>query len=88
LLFFGNGLGIVSRAKVFNDTPRGFSEAISSTGRFADGWQGYFDADRSDASLNPAGTTNWENRRTRTLQRKRTYFWGLAGDPTLLIRYH
>jgi hypothetical protein len=80
MLFFANGLGMMARAKVFNDTPRGFAEAIAGTKRFADGWRAYYDVDRNDATLNPIAALTWENRRTRSLQRKRTYFWGLLGD--------
>ncbi|HMJ11314.1 MAG TPA: hypothetical protein VK524_07885, partial [Polyangiaceae bacterium] len=87
MLFYANGLGMLARAKVFNDTPRNVTETIASTKRFAAGLSGYFNADASDATLNPAGTTDPANRRTRTLQRKRTYFWGLLGDATLLIKY-
>ncbi|HMJ09923.1 MAG TPA: hypothetical protein VK524_00890 [Polyangiaceae bacterium] len=47
----------------------------------------YFNVDAADPNLNPSGTTDWANRRTRTLQRKRAYYWGLLGDATLLIRY-
>ncbi len=88
MLFYANGLGMLARAKVFNDTPRGATEAINSNGkRFAASLKGYFTTDAADANLNPNGTTDWANRRTRTLQRKRTYFWGLLGDATLNIRY-
>jgi hypothetical protein len=88
MLFYASGLGMLARAKVFNDTPRGATEAINSSGkRFAASLRGYFDADAADAGLNPNGTTDWANRRTRTLQRKRTYFWGMLGDATLNIRY-
>ncbi|MDQ2645555.1 MAG: hypothetical protein M3020_17185 [Myxococcota bacterium] len=87
MLFYANGLGMAARAKVFNDTPRKFTETIATAKRFAAGLSGYYTADASDAALNPNGASNWPDRRTRTLQRKRTYFWGLLGDPTLRIKY-
>jgi hypothetical protein len=87
MLFYANGLGMAARAKVFNDTPRKFTETIASAKRFAAGLAGYYTADSQDAALNPNGASNWPDRRTRTLQRKRTYFWGLLGDPTLRIKY-
>jgi hypothetical protein len=87
MLFYANGLGMAARAKVFNDTPRKFTETIASAKRFAAGLSGYYSADAADAALNPNGAGTWPDRRTRTLQRKRTYFWGLLGDPTLRIKY-
>jgi hypothetical protein len=87
MLFYANGLGMAARAKVFNDTPRKFTETIASAKRFAAGLAGYYTADSQDPALNPNGASSWPDRRTRTLQRKRTYFWGLLGDPTLRIKY-
>jgi hypothetical protein len=87
MLFYANDLGMLARAKVFNDTPRGFTDTVATSKRFAAGLRGYYNADAADAGLNPAGATDPANRRTRTLQRKRTYFWGLLGDATLLIKY-
>jgi hypothetical protein len=86
--FYANGHGMLARAKVFNDTPKNFTETVVRDKRFAAGLRGYFQADSADPNLNPHTAPDWANRRTRTLQRKRTYFWGLLGDPTLRIKYH
>ena len=89
LMFYANGLGLMARNKVFNDTPDGFSQAIkASGGRFGYGWTGYFHKDAANVGLdertvNPASAA----RRTRTFQRKRSYFWNTIGDPTLKLRY-
>jgi hypothetical protein len=93
LMFYANGLGLMARNKVFNDTPAGFAQAIKATGgRFSAGWAAYFDADAANAGLNeravdPTVVQPGSDRRWRTLQRKRSYFWSLIGDPALRIRY-
>jgi hypothetical protein len=89
LMFYANGLGLMARNKVFNDTPDGFSQAIkASGGRFGYGWVGYFQKDAANVGLDErtANPTS-PDRRTRTLQRKRSYFWNTIGDPTLKLRY-
>lgn len=92
LMFFANGLGLMARNKVFNDTPSGFYDAVRSTGRFGYGWQAYFVAEAAAAALNertsdPTVVSPGSDRRWRSLQRKRSYFWNTIGDPTLKIRY-
>jgi hypothetical protein len=78
---------MLARGKVFNDTPQGM-EAINNSGkRFSASLRGYFNVDAADASLRPDAAPDWANRRTRTFQRKRTYYWGLLGDATIQIRY-
>ncbi len=87
MLFYANGLGMLARGKVFNDTPQGM-EAINNSGkRFSASLRGYFNVDAADANLRPDAAPDWANRRTRTFQRKRTYYWGLLGDATIQIRY-
>lgn len=91
-MFFANGLGLMARNKVFNDTPSGFYDAVRSTGRFGYGWQAYFVAEAAAAALNertsdPTVVSPGSDRRWRSLQRKRSYFWNTIGDPTLKIRY-
>lgn len=89
LMFYANGLGLMARNKVFNDTPAGFSKAINdSGGRFGYGWMGYFMADAVDPDLDERAVDPASpERRTRTFQRKRSYFWNIIGDPTLKLRY-
>jgi hypothetical protein len=92
LMFYGNGLGLMARNKVFNDTPTGFYEAIASSGRFGYGWRAYFQTEANDSRLNertadPTVVRAGSDRRWRTLQRKRSYFWSTIGDFTLKIRY-
>jgi hypothetical protein len=92
LMFYGKGLGLMARNKVFNDAPAGFFETIKSTGRFGYGWRAYFIYDAGDASLNertadPTVVQAGSDHRWRTLQRKRSYFWNIIGNFTLKIRY-
>ncbi len=89
LMFYANGLGLMARNKVFNDTPSGFYQAINfSGGRFGYGWRAYFGYDAIASGLNERDLDPTDlNRRERTLQRKRSYFWSMIGDPTLKIRY-
>lgn len=89
LMFYVNGLGLMARNKVFNDTPSGFSDAIrTSGGRFGYGWKGYFWADAANPALDERSVDpTSEERRYRTLQRKRSYFWNMIGDPTLKLHY-
>lgn len=92
LMFYGNGLGLMARNKVFNDTPAGFYEAIKSTGRFGFGWRAYFVTEAENSGLNertadPTVVSPGSDRRWRSLQRKRSYFWNTIGDFTLKIRY-
>ncbi len=93
LMFYGNGLGLMARNKIFNDTPSGYYEAIKSTGgRFGYGWRGYFltdagNPDLDERALDPTVVKPGSDRRDRTLQRKRSYFWNTIGDFTLKIRY-
>jgi hypothetical protein len=93
LMFYANGLGLMARNKVFNDTPAGYFEGIkASGGRFGYGWLSYFSTDADNTGLNerladPTVVNPGNDRRTRTLQRKRSYFWNTIGDFTLKIRY-
>jgi hypothetical protein len=93
LMFYANGLGLMARNKVFNDTPDGYYEAIkSSGGRFGFGWRAYFVKEAGNTGLNertadPTVSSGGGDRRWRTLQRKRSYFWNTIGDFTLKIRY-
>ncbi|MBO9574373.1 MAG: hypothetical protein J7494_01420 [Sphingobium sp.] len=89
LMFYANGLGLMARNKVFNDTPVGFVEAVrASGGRFGYGWAGYLNAEAGNQGMDErAVDPTIPDRRYRTLQRKRSYFWNMIGDPTLKLRY-
>jgi hypothetical protein len=92
LMFYANGLGLMARNKVFDDNPAGFYEAVKNTGRFGFGWRAYFLKEADNAGLNertadPTQVFGTGDRRWRTLQRKRSYFWNTIGDFTLKIRY-
>jgi hypothetical protein len=92
LMFYANGLGLMARNKVFNDMPNGFYDAIKSSGRFGFGWRNYFLTEANTSGLNerdkdPTEVSPGSDRRWRTLQRKRSYFWSMIGDPTLKIEY-
>jgi hypothetical protein len=92
-MFYANGLGLMARNKVFNDTPLGFYDAVkNSGGRFGFGWKAYFltEADNTgldERALDPTVVALGSDRRWRTLQRKRSYCWNVIGDFTLKIRY-
>jgi len=92
LMFYANGLGLLARNKVFNDVPDGFYKEVKSSGRFGFGWRSYFFAEADKAGLNertadPIAVNPGSDRRWRSLQRKRSYFWSTVGDPTLKLRY-
>ncbi|MBF0297882.1 MAG: VCBS repeat-containing protein [Oligoflexia bacterium] len=78
ILFYLNGLNIITRAKTFYDKPEGFSEALGKTtrSRFGDGWRAYFDHDSRLADLNRDQASN-----------KKVYNWSVLGDWTLRLNY-
>jgi len=78
VLFYLNGVALCARAKVFYDTPRGFSEALGKTERshFGNGWRGYYEEEAKDATLVPQVADN-----------KRSYTWSILGDWTVRLRY-
>lgn len=80
LLFFGNTLALIARAKVFNDLPTGFPGALSlsSRARFGDGWGAFFDNDSADAYLG-----SFEG----AIRSKKAYFWSMLGDWSVRLRY-
>ncbi len=77
VLFYLNGVALCSRAKVFYDTPRGFSEALGATQRshFGSGWRAYFDEEAKDPALPALVADN-----------KRCYTWSIIGDWTVRLR--
>ncbi len=82
-LFFANGLAIIGRGKVFNDLPDGYPEGVNAADRFGYGWRQMFVHDAADDSLDPGTTAA----KTRTLNTKKAYYWGLLGDFTLRMKY-
>lgn len=77
LLFFGSGLALVGRAKVFYDEPRGFARALGEGETFGAAWARYFELESRAES--------WE-RVGGDIGRKRAYFWSVLGDWTLRLR--
>lgn len=78
LLFFGNGLALVGRAKVFYDEPRGFAAALAANKTFGAAWADYF---RLEAAAQSWGKVGGD------IGRKRSYFWSVLGDATLRLRH-
>ena len=77
LLFFGRGLALVGRAKVFYDEPRGFAAALAEGKTFGEAWARYFDHESGAGSWSEVGGD---------IGRKRAYFWSVIGDWTLRLR--
>jgi len=75
--FFGDGLALIGRAKVFYDEPPGFCEALAAGKTVGDAWRGTFEIESKAASWREVGGD---------IGRKRTYFWSLLGDWTLRLR--
>lgn len=77
VLFFLNGLAVVSRAKVFYDWPRGFPSELAKPGAvFGSGWMRYFQEESNDAKL-----------ASQVAGCKRSYTWSVIGDWTLRLAY-
>lgn len=80
ILFYCQGLALLSRAKVFYDWPKNFSKALGErlTGRFGDGLTAYYDAEADSSSLADIDEVG---------ACKRAYTWSVIGDWTLRLRY-
>jgi hypothetical protein len=76
LLFYGRGLALVGRAKVFYDEPRGFAEALAVGDTFGAAWRRYFELESAAESWGQVGGD---------IGRKRAYFWSVLGDWTLRL---
>ena len=78
LMFYANGLAVLSRAKIFNDNPHGFSNGFKNNAHapFGAGWMAYFER---DASLS--------NQSTLVAACKKTYTWSVLGDWSIQIAY-
>ncbi len=77
VLFYGNGLALVGRAKVFYDEPRGFCESLGEGKTFGDAWRRYFELESAAKTWGEVGDD---------IGRKRAYFWSVLGDFTLRLR--
>lgn len=76
LMFFGRGLALVGRAKVFYDEPKGFSDILASGGTLGAAWAQYFQVESEAPTWGKAGGD---------IGRKRSYFWSVLGDCTLRL---
>ncbi|HGY90381.1 MAG TPA: hypothetical protein ENK43_04315 [Planctomycetes bacterium] len=76
MLFFGEGLALVGRAKVFYDEPRGFAETLGAGESFGEAWARYFEIEGAAKSKGEVGGE---------IGRKRAYFWSVLGDWTLSL---
>ncbi|MCA8970710.1 MAG: hypothetical protein KDC95_13030 [Planctomycetes bacterium] len=77
ILFFGNALALIGRAKVFYDAPRGFCEALGEGKTVGAAWARYFELESQAESWSRVGGD---------IGRKRSYFWSVLGDFTLRLR--
>ncbi len=77
LLFFGNGLALVGRAKVFYDEPRGFAATLADGKTFGAAWAKYFDLESRAKRWGEVGGD---------IGRKRCYFWSVLGDCSLRLK--
>ncbi len=76
LMFFGRGLALIGRAKVFYDEPKGFSSTLAAGGSLGDTWTQYFELESRAETWGEAGGD---------IGRKRSYFWSVLGDCTLRL---
>jgi hypothetical protein len=77
LLFYGHGLAVVGRAKVFYDEPRQFARVLADGGTWGRAWQHYFQVECEATNVDEVGGG---------IGRKRAYFWSPLGDWTVRIR--
>jgi len=79
ILFYMNGVALVARAKVYNDLPKGFPDALADPrAQFGDGWKAYFDIEANDPN---------QSAFNQAVDCKRSYFWSMLGDWTVRLRY-
>jgi hypothetical protein len=72
LLFYGNGLALVGRAKVYYDEPQGFTRELGRRQTFGQAWARYFSHDAQLANMH-------------VIDRKKSYYWSVLGDWTLRL---
>jgi hypothetical protein len=75
LLFFGSGLALLGRAKVYYDDPAGFAQTLREGQTFGAAWAKYYELESQGVSSRGAGE----------IGRKRAYFWSVLGDWTLKL---
>lgn len=76
LLFFGNGLALIGRAKVFYDEPRGFAQELRMGSTFGAAWARYYEIESRAERWSQVGGD---------IGRKRSYFWSVLGDCSLRL---
>ncbi len=78
MLFYLNTVAVIARAKVFNDFPKGFTDALAASPHTTLGaaWKATFDNEAADASL---------AQDSESVRAKSSYNWSLLGDWTLCI---
>ncbi len=77
LLFFGQGLALAGRSKVYYDEPAGFTPALAEGKTFGAAWAAYYEHDSNAQSYGAAGGD---------IGRKKAYFWSVLGDWTLRLQ--
>lgn len=76
-MYYGNGLALLGRSKVFYDIPSGFENSFTTQkGNFGDVLRGYFDIESQNARLAKS-----------VASRNRAYFWSILGDWTLRLNH-
>ncbi|MBI3920686.1 MAG: hypothetical protein HY318_04645 [Armatimonadetes bacterium] len=76
LLFYGKGLALVGRSKVFYDFPTDFAKLLGEGKTFGEAWAHYFEVESAESDVRKVGGG---------IGRKRAYFWGVLGDWTLRL---
>ncbi|MFO0944201.1 MAG: hypothetical protein U0930_26120 [Pirellulales bacterium] len=77
LMYYGNGIALIGRAKVYFDIPTGFGEVFTpDCGNFGDVLKEYYRNESSNSSLAKS-----------VASRNRAYFWSILGDWTLRMKY-
>ncbi|MEZ6016142.1 MAG: hypothetical protein R3F49_13565 [Planctomycetota bacterium] len=76
LLFFGRGVALIGRAKVFYDEPRGFVDVLREGGHVGAAWARYFTLEGAAERWQDVGGD---------IGRKRAYFWSVLGDWSLTL---
>ena len=76
LLFYGNGVVLIGRGKVFYDEPREVCQVLAAGGSWGDAWRHYFDLESAAKDVEEVGGG---------IGRKRAYFWSVLGDWTVTM---
>jgi hypothetical protein len=75
ILFYAKTVGLMTRAKVYNDFPQGYQDYFRGNGNamFGDVWKKYYQWSAASGD--------------RFVDTKKCYFWSVLGDYTLRLRY-